>query len=121
VVAACIDLLAGGDADGRIVTLLGGPQAMEVIHGEHRTDQSYWLRVWAARGLLWAWDDAALDAVCRAMSDDAWRVREMGCKVVARNRVEDALPAVAELQTDPVERVRRAAARAVVMLTEAGT
>jgi hypothetical protein len=121
VVAACIDLLAGGDADGRIVTLLGGPQAMEVIHGEHRTDQSYWLRVWAARGLLWAWDDAALDAVCRAMSDDAWRVREMCCKVVARNRVEDALPAVAELQTDPVERVRRAAARAVVMLTEAGT
>lgn len=120
VVRACIEMLGGGDPDPVMVTILGGPQAMQVIHGEHRTDQSYWVRVWAARGLLWAWDDVAVEALMQAMNDDAWRVREMCCKVVARHAIGDALPVVAALRTDPVDRVRRAAARAVILLTQSG-
>jgi len=80
----------------------------------------YWRRVWAARGLLWAWDDAALPAILTALGDDAWRVREMAAKVVARHRLGEALPIVAELQHDPTTRVRAAASRAVVLLTAAG-
>jgi HEAT repeat protein len=113
-------MLSGADGDPEIVTVLGGPHALGFVQGEHRTDQRYWLRVWAARGLLWAWDDAALDVLCRGMTDDAWRVREMCCKVVARHELGEALAAVVELRDDPVERVRRAAGRAVVLLTSAG-
>jgi len=69
---------------------------------------------------LWAWDDSALDAVSVALSDQAWRVREMAAKVVARHLLGDALPAVAELRDDPVPRVRAAANRAVARLTQAG-
>lgn len=120
VVAACIELLAGADGDGEMVTVLGGPHAVQFVHSEHRSDQHYWLRVWAARGLLWAWDDAALPALSRAMSDDAWRVREMCCKVVARHRLDEMFPQVIRLRDDPVERVSRAASRAVIVLTGAG-
>jgi hypothetical protein len=41
----------------------------------------------------------------------------MAAKVIARHRVGDALPAVSGLRTDPVQRVRAAAERAVVLLT----
>ena len=77
----------------------------------------YWPRVWAARGLLHAWDDRATAVIIQATTDHAWRVREMAGKVVARHRVGDALDAVAALRDDPVPRVRAAAQRAVVMLT----
>jgi HEAT repeat protein len=117
VVAGCTALLAGHDADPGLVIALGGPAAPRVISGE---DKQYWLRVWAARGLLWAWDDAAVASVTAALRDDHWRVREMACKVIARHQVGDALPAVVELHDDPVARVRGAAARAMVLLTAAG-
>ena len=73
--------------------------------------------MWAARGLLHAWDDSATEAIIHATDDEAWRVREMAGKVVARHRVGDALDAVAALRDDPVPRVRAAAQRAVVILT----
>jgi HEAT repeat protein len=96
---------------------LGGPAARRVITGE---DKQYWLRVWAARGLLWAWDATAGPAITTALGDEHWRVREMACKVIARHQVGAALSVVAELRDDPVPRVRTAAARAVVLLTAAG-
>ena len=114
--AGCMDLLAGGDADPDLVIALGGPGAPRVVSGENK---QYWLRVWGARGLMWAWDDTAVASVTAALGDDHWRVREMACKVIARHRVGDALPAVAELRDDAVPRVRGAAARAVVLLTQA--
>jgi hypothetical protein len=117
VVAGCVALLAGREADSELVLALGGPAAPRVISGE---DKQYWLRVWAARGLLWAWDDVALGSVTTALGDDAWRVREMACKVIARHRLGDALPVVADAREDPVARVRIAASRAVVLLTQAG-
>lgn len=60
------------------------------------------------------------DAVLAALGDDAWRVREMAAKVIAKRRLGEALPAVAALRADPVPRVRAAATRATVVLTAAG-
>lgn len=123
--AGCVDLLTGRadlqesdqEPDQALVIALGGPPARRVLEGR---DQEYWLRVWAARGLLWAWQDsdATVEAITGAMSDEAWRVREMAAKVVARNLVGDALTAVSALLEDPVPRVRAAASRAVVALTQ---
>jgi len=119
VIDGCIELLAGGDADLDLVVALGGPTAAQAVDGGARGDQRYWLRVWAARGLLWVWDETASDSVVDALSDEVWRVREMACKVVARHELGAALPAVVELRDDPVERVRQAAARALRVLTTA--
>lgn len=82
--------------------------------------QQYWLRVWAARALLYAWDDIARAAVADALADEAWRVREMAAKVVARRLLGEALAVVAGLRQDPVVQVRRAAERATTVLTAAG-
>lgn len=118
VVEGCIALLAGNEADAELILALGGPPARWTLTGE-AAGPPYWLRVWAARGLLWAWDDVALDAVLTALDDEAWRVREMALKVVARHRLEDAVAEVAGLQEDPVARVRAAASRALIRLTAA--
>ncbi len=78
VVAGCIELLMGRPTDDGLVAALGGPPASD---GAESVPQPYWLRVWAARGLLWAWDDAALPALTRALTDENWRVRETAAKV----------------------------------------
>lgn len=119
-VAGCVQLILGADSDAALIVALGGPPARRLLAGHLATDQRYWLRVWAARGLLWAWDDSGLDGVRMALGDSAWRVREMAAKVVARHLLGDLLPAVAELQDDPIPRVRAAATRAVTVLTSAG-
>ena len=119
VVAGCIALIEGREADGELIVALGGPAALWAVGGGVEGPR-YWRRVWAARGLLWAWDDSALPAIVTALGDDAWRVREMAAKVVARHRLGDALPVVADLRDDPTARVRAAASRAVVLLTAAG-
>lgn len=115
VVAGCIDLLNGGEGDPDLIVALGGPSARWAITGEP-SGPPYWLRVWAARGLLWAWDDVALPSLEAALSDEAWRVREMALKVVARHRVDAIVVAVARLQDDRVPRVRAAASRALTRL-----
>jgi HEAT repeat protein len=116
VVAGCIDLLEGDYTDDNLLRALGGPMAQYVLDGH---EGPYWFRVWAARGLLYAWDESAAPAVTRATSDESWRVREMATRVIVRHRVGDALHAVAGLRSDPVARVRAAAERALVVLTEA--
>lgn len=82
----------------------------------------YWRRVWGARGLLYVWDSDASTpltaALSRALTDEHWRVREMGCKVVRHRRIDALLTPVAGLQDDDNARVRAAAARALVTLTE---
>jgi hypothetical protein len=124
VVAGCLTLLAGGDADRDFVYALGGPAADSVLGPHVRSDQRYFLRTWAARALLYAWDDSAratvLAALLTALGDEAWRVREMAAKVIAKRKLGDALPAVAALRGDPVPRVRAAATRATVALTASG-
>jgi hypothetical protein len=115
--AGCIDLLAGREADDDLILALGGAPAEYVLSGHEGGKNGYWPRVWAARGLLHAWDDRATAAIIRAAADDAWRVRELAAKVVARHRIDDALSAMAGLQEDPVPRVRSAAGRALAALT----
>ena len=117
VVGACVVLLGGGDADRAFVFAIGGPAAESILGPHPRQDQRYFLRVWAARALLYAWDDSAQDAVLAALADESWRVREMAAKVVARRRLGDALPIVAGMNDDQVARVRAAAARATAILT----
>jgi hypothetical protein len=119
-VAACVVLLGGGDADRRFVFAIGGPAAESVLGPHPRQDQRYFLRVWAARALLYAWDESAQDSVLAALSDESWRVREMAAKVVAKRRLGDALPIVARMNDDQVARVRVAAARATEILTAVG-
>lgn len=116
-ISGCIDLLAGREVDDDLVLALGGVPAEYVLEGNEGGRDGYWPRVWAARGLLHVWDDEAAAAVIRATTDDAWRVREMAAKVVARYQIDDALEAIVDLQADEVPRVRSAAGRAVAALT----
>ena len=95
---------------------LGGPAAERHVQGEPRED-AYWLRVWGARGLLWAWDDEAVPEVRLALADESWRVREMALKVIARQRMGELVTEVAGARVDPVPRVRQAAERALTLLT----
>ncbi len=119
VVAGCVALLSGRDVDDSLIVALAGPAADQVLAGAEGGRSGYWPRVWAARGLLHVWDDDALPAILTATRDDAWRVREMAAKVIARHRLGDALEAVAALQQDPIPRVRTAAHRAVTLVTGA--
>ncbi len=116
VVRRCVDLLAGREVEAEVIAALGGPPARWVLDGG-AAGPDYWLRVWAVRGLLWLWDDAALPSVLHALGDPAWRVREMAAKVCARHQLDDALPRLLELRDDPIARVRSAAGRAVIRLT----
>jgi HEAT repeats len=122
VVAGCVALLGGGDADDELILALGCGVGTIVIHDGPKQRNQYWRRVWGARGLLYAWvdDEAADAAVIAALTDGHWRVREMAAKVIAKRRVGAALGPVTALRDDPVPRVRAAAERAIVMLTAAG-
>ncbi len=116
VVAGCIALLRGGTVDDELVRVLGGPRAPLFV-GTGRSQDEYWLRVWAVRGLLWSADDSAQGAVADALGDEHWRVREMALKVIARHHWGDLLDDVAPLAQDDVPRVRAAAARTLRVLT----
>jgi hypothetical protein len=117
-VADCVRLLRCADVDDELVRVLGGPAAAAFIGSGPREDD-YWLRVWAARGLLWGADGSAQDAVSEALHDEHWRVREMALKVIARHHWGDLLEPAAALGDDPVPRVRAASARTVRVLTSA--
>ena len=123
-VARCVLLLRHGDpfAEVDFLVLLAGVAAQSEMR--HRTPDDdpallYWPRVWAARALRYVWTDAAVPAVLGALGDDAWRVREMAAKVVAAHQIGAAGDRVVPLLSDPVPRVRAAAARALGTVGEA--
>lgn len=118
VVECCLRLLAGGQVDEPFLVILGGDPARAWVARGMPSGDDYWMRVWAARGLLWAGPGREVDQLRAALHDDAWRVREMVCKVIARHLVADLLEDVGELETDPVPRVRAAAQRAVIRLVD---
>ncbi|MHB8331321.1 MAG: HEAT repeat domain-containing protein [Candidatus Dormibacteria bacterium] len=120
VVSGCVDLLQGREVEDALVLALGGPHAEYVLSGGEGGRHGRWPRVWACRGLLYAWEKEATPAIVQATKDEAWRVREMAAKVIARHRIEDAIGAVVGLQGDPVTRVRAAAERAVIGLYDPG-
>lgn len=76
----------------------------------------YWRRVWGARGLLYVWDPGAVEAVAAALSDEHWRVREMGLKVVRAQGLTEFTGETAALREDNNARVRAAAERALAVL-----
>ena len=47
------------------------------------------------QALLYSWDEITRASVLDALADEAWRVREMAAKVVARRLLGEALAAVA--------------------------
>jgi hypothetical protein len=122
VITECTRALVGADdADAGFIARLGGGHAAVVLDDD-RDDQHYWLRVWAARGLLWACDGQpvptqTIAALRAGLHDPTWRVREMCAKVIARHVVGELFAAVAVARDDPVPRVRLAAARAVETLS----
>lgn len=120
VVSGCIDLLEAREVDDALVLALGGAAAPHVLGGGEGGKLGHWPRIWAARGLLYVWEDRAGPAITAATADETWRVREMAAKVIARHRVDDALEAVTGLRGDPVPRVRAAADRALARLTVSG-
>jgi hypothetical protein len=79
--------------------------------------QGYFVRAWALRAMLYAWDDCASATVIDALADEHWRPREMALKVVAKRLVDGDVDAVARLRDDPVPRVQTAAARALERLS----
>ena len=64
----CIGLLGGKPPERELLLALGGPAADKFFDGAEHED-TYWFRVWALRGLLWSWDDRALDLVREALGD----------------------------------------------------
>jgi hypothetical protein len=113
-VADCVAVLRGG-SDPDVLRVLAGSAAERFFDGAEHFD-TYWFRVWALRGLLWVWAPKADRAVRDALGDDAWRVREMAAKVVAKHHVRAAAAKLAQLRDDPVPRVRTAAERAAASL-----
>ncbi len=109
----CADLLAAGSPHEQPETLLylGGTAGRAVLEGTGGW-KPYWSRVWAARGLLYVWDDSASPAVLAGLGDPAWRVAEMCLKVSARRDLPAGDEAVG-LARHELPRVRAAALRAL--------
>ncbi len=120
----CGDLICGrtifGDASdpdpgwlaGRAVASWGAPARLVGETG-------YWARVWAARTLLYVWDDSVVSDLVVGLGDPAWRVREMCAKVSVRWDVVEAADPCAALVGDETPRVRVAALRVLGLTGEA--
>ncbi len=100
------------------MTWLGGAHANALEARPQSRELDYFPRVWAARGLLYAWDPGAEAAVVAGLRDPAWRVREMCAKVARVRKIRAASAALERLQSDPVARVREAATRALDELAD---
>ena len=109
VVDRALALLAGLNAGEEFLIVAGGPHAQGLLDG---APPLYWPEVWGARVLLYAWNDSAREGVTAGLQNQAWRVREMCCRVAA-TRTLDAAEYLRELLTDDTARVRAAAARAL--------
>jgi HEAT repeats len=102
--------LLGGNNEGEEFLLwVGGRHAKGILDG---APALYWPEVWGARTLLYAWDPSATPAVGAGLSNQAWRVREMCCRVVAVRELPLSA-ALLPLLADEVARVRANAARAL--------
>lgn len=109
VVARSLSLVDGKYEGEDFLLFLGGEHAQGILNG---APALYWPELWGLRALQYVWDDSAISPVLLSLNNPAWRVREMGCRVIA----ERGLPAADELlalAADGTPRVRAAAARAV--------
>ncbi len=121
----CTELLARrlayDDPSAPPLVWIGGAAALAQLRIGRLAErgQDFWPRVWAARGLRYAWVPEAAGAVVQALADPAWRVRETAAKVVRLREIGEAADALAGLAADPVPRVRAAAVRALGAVGEA--
>jgi len=124
VVSWCADLLGGrvahDDPDRPPLSWLGGSAGHRLVdlEGDRLQVHAYWVRVWAARGLLHCYQPAAAPDLAAALGDEHWRVREMAAKVVAAWEVGEAADGLVPLLDDDVPRVRAAAARGLGVVGE---
>lgn len=123
VVDRCIAILESDPAfavvdDLRDLAMVLGEVDRDWLDGGKPPGHRYWARVWAARAMLYVWDDRAAPAVVRAVIDEHWRVREMAAKVITARELPDAGDRVATVTADPVPRVRAAACRALGVVGE---
>ena len=109
IVERAVSLIEGNNEGKEFLLIVGGEHAQGILDG---APVLYWPELWGTRALLHAWDDSAADAVRAALSNQAWRVREMATRVVATRRL-DAREQLVALLTDETPRVRAAAARAL--------
>ncbi|MFN2539375.1 MAG: HEAT repeat domain-containing protein [Mycobacteriales bacterium] len=107
---ACGDVLLG-ESDPPLLLWLGGRHAAVRIEGA-------WPRTWALRAFLYCWDDQVGASVVDALTDDAWRVREMAARVVVKRELP-ACHLLEPLVRDPLSRVRVAGLRALGAVGEA--
>jgi hypothetical protein len=117
----CAELLIGAvtaeETEHPAFDALGRGGYLERILAGEAPD--YWIRVWAARGLLYVWEESAAPSVVAGLSDEHWRVREMCAKVSRFRGLGQAGDDLARLLADAVPRVRLAATRALADLGEA--
>jgi hypothetical protein len=73
----------------------------------------YWVRVWAARVLMYAWRDDAIDALRAAADDPAWRVQEHVARITAQRELGELVDHLLPMLAHDLPRVRAAAVRAV--------
>ena len=73
----------------------------------------YWVRVWAARALMYAWRDEAVDALRAVADDPAWRVREHVARITAQRELGELVDHLIPMLDHELPRVRAAAVRAV--------
>lgn len=79
----------------------------------------YWVRVWAARVLLYVWRDDGVDALQIAAADPAWRVREHVARITAQRELGQLVDALLPGLTHELPRVRATTVRAVGAAGEA--
>ncbi|WP_367948821.1 HEAT repeat domain-containing protein [Microbacterium sp. NC79] len=120
VVTLALSLLAGNHESEEFLLYVGGAHAQGILDG---APVLYWPELWGARALLHVWDDSVIDDSARALmigalSNSAWRVREMAARLVAARNLAATTKLVA-LLGDEVPRVRAAAATALSTLGSA--
>ena len=109
VVDRALALIGGLSAGDEFLLIVGGRHAEGVLAG---APVLYWPELWGTRALLYVWDDSAAVAVTSALTNQAWRVREMAARVAAARDLPVA-ETLRALLTDDVPRVRASAARAL--------
>lgn len=109
VVLRALSLIAGNNEGEEFLLVVGGGHAQGILDG---APVLYWPELWGTRALLYVWNETAAAGVTAALENQAWRVREMACRVAAARSlaVEGILTG---LLVDDVPRVRAAAARAL--------
>lgn len=109
VVEGAISLMSGNNEGEVFLLYVGGEHAQGILDG---APALYWPELWGTRALLYVWNDSAISAVLGALSNPAWRVREMAARVVATRGIP-ASDELVPLLSDTTPRVRIGGAKAL--------